>query len=106
MPPAGTLRHRIDVQTRTQTPDAAGAMVSTWTTTATLWAALNPLNAAEFQESGATVGQVSHEIRLRYYAGLTPTNRFKFGARIFDIVSVTNRCERNYEMRVLCLEKI
>ena len=28
------------------------------------------------------------------------------GARIFDIVSVTNRGERNYEMRVLGLEKI
>ncbi len=105
MPPAGPMRHRVDVQARTQTADNAGAMVSTWATIESRWARVRPISSREFQEGKATIGQVSHEITLRYFPGLTVAHRIMYGTRTFELVSVVDTDERHRETKALALER-
>ena len=44
---AGQLRHRISIQTPTETQDDAGAIVTTWTEIVETWAAVEPSSGSE-----------------------------------------------------------
>jgi SPP1 family predicted phage head-tail adaptor len=51
-----------------------------------------------------TTSEISHKIRIRYLASVTPKLRIKFGTRYFDIVSVINPDERNEYLEMMCRE--
>lgn len=104
---AGRLRHTVDIQLRTTVRDAVGGEAVTWLTINAVRASIEPLSGRERLLADQVQGDVSHRIRIRYYAdGLTPKHRFKLGSRVFNISSVRNVGERNREMETLCNEEV
>ena len=97
-------RHKIFFQENTQAPGNSGGLVDNWADTVSDWASIWPVSAGERIENAKTEHQVSHRIRIRYRTGLTPSMRIRFGARVFDIKSMTNIDELSRELEFIARE--
>ena len=86
---AGTLRHRVTLQRKTQTQNPlTGAMVTTWVPVATVWAAVEPLSAREFLSAQAVQSDVSVRITVRYRPGITAAMRLLHDGKVYNITGV------------------
>lgn len=86
---SGTLRHRCTLQRKQQTQNPqTGAMVTTWVTEATVWAAVEPLSAREFIAAQAVQSDVSVRIRVRYRPGITSAMRLLHDGKVYNITGV------------------
>ena len=101
---AGELRERVSIQMRTQAKTAHGSMANTWVTLATVWAGVVPVGGSEFQDANAQVSQVTHKVRIRYFAGLSAAMRFLYRGRTLNILKVINLEERKIMQDVDCKE--
>jgi head-tail adaptor len=107
---AGKLRYLVTIQKQTGAIDSTGAETDTWTTFAEVYAWIEPYVGSaragreEFQ-GGQLVGLDYTRIHLRYVAGLIPKMRVSWNGRIFDILAINNRDERNYELEMICKER-
>ena len=61
----------------------------------------SPLGGSETVEADRLAGRVSHEVSLRYWAGVQPSMRFRKGARLFHIVTVIDVEERKRWLKCL-----
>lgn len=102
---AGRLRHRIEVQTLTASQDTYGAIVNAWATTATVWGSIEPLTGRERLASDVVQADMSHRCIMRHRA-LTVKDRLKFGARIFNIVSIADQDERATRIEIMAKEEV
>lgn len=82
------------VQTPTESANAIGEPILTWSTFATRWIAILPLSGTEQITALANEGNVTHRIRMRYTAGLKPKMRLVSDGRTFEIMSVVERGRR------------
>lgn len=109
---AGELRHQVVVQQLTETQDTYGdtapAEVSDdqWSTFATRWAKLEPLQGREFLQAGIEQAQSTIWITMRYLAGVTPKMRVAYGSRLFDILSVNSDEQTHRETKLFCKERL
>jgi SPP1 family predicted phage head-tail adaptor len=101
---AGTLRHQIELQSFTSTPNGMGGFSQTWSTAATVRAAIWPTSATEQKRAAAPTMVGTHTIRIRYYSGLLASWRIKFGTRFFSIVSIIDKDEEHVQVDLLCRE--
>ena len=107
---AGKLRKLIIIQRQTGARDTTGAETDTWTTFAQAWAHIEPwIGAArsgdELYRANQLIAIAHTRITLRYLAGVSPKDRVLYGTRIFDILAINNRDERNAEMEFLAKER-
>ena len=103
---SGQMRERVDIQTLTDTQDAQGGRSETWTVFRTVWAAIRPLRGREFLAAQQEQARVTHEIKLRWFSGITPKMRIMQGTREFRIDAVINVDERNQLMSLMCEEVV
>jgi len=104
---AGRLRHRVIIQEPTAgTPDAFNESTDTWSTFATVWAEVKPLNANENIRNEQVVMDATHIITIRHLSGITPDMRISFDSRTFNISSIINVFERNKEIQLVCKEEV
>lgn len=102
----GSRNKRVELQRAIAAPGATGAPQKEWATIATVWAGFRTLSGNEqlaAQQVGATL---MHEITLGYRPGVLPTDRIKYGVRIFDIKNIRDVDERHEELRLLCAEAV
>lgn len=100
------MRHRITVQTPTETNEL-GERVITWTDLIETWAEILPVQGNERFLDHQRYADVTHRVRMRWLAGvtLTPKQRLVFAGRVFEITAVLNVEERNRELIVMCTER-
>lgn len=104
---AGWLRHRVTIQTKSESRDSYGEPDYTWSDLATVYAGVEPLRGEERMMARAETQELTHRIRIRYYSdSVTPEARVKWGSRIFDIVEVINVLERDREQIMMCKEAV
>lgn len=101
---AGLLRKRLTLQQRTTTPDSYGQPSTTWTDFATVWGEIVPTSGSEALSADALQYAETHQVTIRYRAGVTPKMRIKYGVRFFDIQSVLDENERHRVMNLSCIE--
>lgn len=103
---AGKLRHRVTLQRRvvTRHPNSA-EMYEEWQNLDSVWAEVVPLSGREFTQSMQPQADITHTVVIRYYDGLTPRDRVRFGSRVLEIDSVVNRDERNEMLTLQCIER-
>jgi len=101
---AGELRHRITLQTPVEAADGMGGVTTTWIIFKTVWAAIWPLRGAEYITAQQVQSELTHKVRIRYLANLTPKHRIRWGDRYFDIQSIINPDERNIYFEMMCRE--
>lgn len=97
---AGELRHRLALQTSTDSKDAGGGLVETWATVATVWGSVKPLKGEDKVNAQLVNSEITHSIKIRYRPGVNAQGRILFGSRIFQLFEVLNIDERNREMHI------
>ena len=101
---AGNLRHRVAIQSVTDTASAFGDVSQSWSTVATVWASVTPLTAREALEADQVKTKISHKVTMRYRSDVSTKNRLSYDSRTLNITSVLNVDEKNKTLVVLCVE--
>jgi SPP1 family predicted phage head-tail adaptor len=81
-----------------------GGTTNVYTAEDTVYAAIWPTSAKEQKQAAAPQMTITHQIRIRYYEGLSASWRIKYGTRYFSIVSIIDFEERRIYMDLLCRE--
>lgn len=103
----GRMRRRVTIQEKTVTRGSTGEELVTWSTVATVWAAVEPLNGREYLESRQTQANVDTRVTIRYRSGMEPTMRLLTSdSRILHIESVIHKNERFRELVIMCREEV
>jgi SPP1 family predicted phage head-tail adaptor len=82
------MRQRLTLEEVTAVADGAGGSIVSWVLVAEVWAAIHPRSGVERVAAGGIEVRVTHEITIRHRPGVVPQQRFRLGARIFDIKTV------------------
>ena len=101
---AGKLRHRVEIQVPIVTV-TSGEPGTSWQTFETVWASIEPLRGREYWEAAKVNSEIDSKIVMRWRRGVKPQMRCKYGERIFEIVSVLDRDERNQMLELMVTEK-
>lgn len=102
---AGSLRHRVILQSLSQPQNAVGEAVEEWMPQAEVWAEVRAMSGREWHEMGqAPMGANTVEVIIRHRDDVTRTMRVLHGARTLEIVAIMDRDGRGREMRLLCSE--
>lgn len=101
---AGRLRKRVSIQQPVQAVNAYGERIVTWSTVATVWAAVEPLRGREMFDAEQVQAEISHRVILRYRSGLDSTYRLLLASRVLQIQTVIDVDERHRELHLMCRE--
>jgi len=101
---AGTLRHRIIIQSRTETRDDYGGTTPTWAAHQACWASVEPLRGKEKVNAEAIGANMSHKVRTRYVSAVEPEMRILWGTRVLEIIDVANLMEGDKVLEMMCKE--
>ena len=89
----GRLRARLTVETPADTPDGAGGFTRSWVSGSTLAADIVPVRADEADFGEGRAGFATHRIIIRGRSDIASGNRFRLGARLFEIRAIHDRDE-------------
>lgn len=104
---AGSLKHLVAIEELTTTERPSGGHDDVWNEVDRRRVNIRPMRGTELMEARQVVANATHEVKMRYYAGLKSTTfRFVFGTRILDIKSVLDVEEANRVMIVTCEETV
>jgi SPP1 family predicted phage head-tail adaptor len=95
----GRLKTRLQVQSPVEADDGQGGVTRSYTTLATVWAAVMPLAArapAGGVEADAEGAAAKYRIILRSNFSLTLQHRLVDGARIYRISAIRDRDDRRF----------
>jgi len=105
---AGSLRHKITVQSKTVTSTGdRGQPVYSWTTLATPNASIESATSVgkKAEVARQMVATASHMITMRYLAGIDEKCRVQWNGRTFNIGGIWNHEERNIWLTLICTEQ-
>ncbi len=105
---AGKLRHVMEIEQATESRNAIGEAIQTWSTFATRHVSVEPFQGREFWSAKQVNAERNLRVRMRYLEGLTTKMRLNWRARsrLFDILSIVDVNERNHEMLLLVEERL
>ena len=101
---AGELRHQITIQTPTEAQDSLGAVISTWSTFATVRASVEPLQGREYLALQQVQSEAGVKIRIRYLPGLNAKMRVLWTSKIYEIENILEIESRRREIHLMCRE--
>ena len=102
---SGRLRHRVTIQQPVVAVNGYGERITTWSTVAIVWAAVEPLRGREFFDAEQVQAEISHRVVLRYRSGITSTMRLLHKGRVLHIQSPPiDVDERHRELQLMCRE--
>ena len=100
----GRLRHRVTIQQPVVAVNGYGERITTWSTVAVVWGAVEPLRGREFFDAEQTQAEISHRVVLRYRSGIDSTMRLLHLGRVLHIGTVIDVDERHRELQLMCRE--
>lgn len=102
---AADLRHRVTIESYSATQNAYNEEIPSWSTVATVWAAIEPLTGQErfLRAADQFYAENQVRIRIRYRAGVTAKMRVvDADGEIYDIQAVLDRDGRRRELVLMC----
>ena len=103
---AGRLRHRLILQSKSESRDAHGGAIITFTTQATVWGAIEPLTGREYFSQQQVQAEAKVRIVIRYQSSVATTWRVKHGGLYYDIKDIQNENTRDRMMILMCSEGV
>ncbi len=100
----GQLDRRVTIQQVTDGRDEYQGPTKSWSTFATVYARVVPLEGHELFAARRVNAKMSHRVELWYLAGVTPKMRVLDGSQELEIESVIRPPERREELHLLCTE--
>lgn len=99
----GKLRERVTVQQASESRNALGETVLSWSTFATVWASVDGVSAREALTAGQNEVSITHKVQMRFLAGMTQRMRLLWRGRILEIVSLLEH-ENRSRHELICQE--
>lgn len=97
MPGIGQLDRRIRIEQPEVARDSAyGSQQITWSEVATVWAQVRENTQGERTADNLRTATRTTTVTVRYRAGIVPTMRLVYGARVLAIVGVLERGRRQW----------
>ncbi len=87
----GDLNRRLVLEEPVDTPDGAGGVTRSYQTVSTLWASVLPASAKGLVVAAGRGVRVTHRITIRSGLEVTTRHRFRWGARIFQVVALRDQ---------------
>ncbi len=103
-PTIGAMGERFVLEQPARTADGGGGASVTWEAVAELWAAARPISGDERLRHDQLSGRITHQVWLRYRAGVVPAMRLRQDTRVYEIVAVLE-VERRSRLKCLCEER-
>lgn len=100
---AGRLRERVTVQQASESRNALGETVLSWSTYAERWASVEGVSAREALTLGQNEITITHKVQMRYLDGLTQRMRLQWRGRTLEIVSLLEH-ENRSRHELICQE--
>src|SRR5882672_416807 len=92
---AGDLFQTITLVSPSASQGTMGGVSEDGLAFATIRAGIKPLSGRELALAKERVAEVTHQITIRYLAGVHANQHVSFGTRTFIILAVTNKQENN-----------
>jgi SPP1 family predicted phage head-tail adaptor len=102
----GKRRHKIDFIAPLESQNSIGEVVTSEQVISTRWAEIAPINGTERFLSNQIYAEASVRIKSRYAEGITPKHVIGFGAKRYNIISVSDVGERHIELDILAKEAV
>lgn len=100
------LRNRVALEQPADVADGAGGYTRSYTTIATVWAEILPMNGQEKLDAQKLQSSLMHRITIRYRTDVNATWRVRYGTRLFNIRAVMNNEERNGSLIMIAEEGV
>jgi SPP1 family predicted phage head-tail adaptor len=100
----GDLHERLVLEQPVRAADGGGGASVAWEAVVELWACVRPISGEERLAQDQLAGRLTHEVWMRWRAGVVPAMRFRQGARIYAIVAVLEMGRRAH-LKCLCEER-
>lgn len=107
---AGSLNHRLVLESPAPTRESDGGMVEAYTTVATVWGSLDGVNGRETFDSGKIVSEATHKAYIRFRTDIKPTWRVSVSegtpavVRRFAVVAVINARDGRKDLQLMLKE--
>lgn len=102
---AGRLRNRIDIINRNPVQDSTGGTVqNAGSVYATVWASIEAVAGQDGASAGSFVSTATHQVVIRFLAGVESSMLVKYAGRTFQITQVLNPDERPKLLVLNCVE--
>lgn len=103
---SGNLKHKITIQSSTNTQNEFGEVEQGFSDYATVYASITPISGKEYFASRSVNAEISHKIECRYISGVLPSMQIVYQSRVFSIESVINIREANKTLQIMAVEVI
>jgi len=101
-PPLGSLRERVELQSKTQSIDSAGGHQNTFVSLATVWARVTSMAGSLTSSSDARAAKVSHSVVVRFRSDLKPGDRIIYRTTPLEIISAEDLNGRRAYLSCRC----
>lgn len=86
----GKLRHRLELQSPTQSQGSTGEVTTSWATDSTVWGSLRPLSGKEREDASQINEEINYRARIRYNSSINPEWRIVNDSNTYEIVTILN----------------
>lgn len=100
---AGQLDRRITIQTFSETTDAFGQEVKSYSTLASVWANVVERSGKEGEEGDMLASTKRVEFIIRYRTDVNAEMRISYNSNIYKIQSILNADARKAYLKLVCL---
>lgn len=97
-------RYPIWIQEKQTVPNGEGGFAESWIDKNQVWAAVDPIQARQVFQYRSIDVEATHLIRVDGYTEILEQNRIKFGDRFFEILTIENIQEADFEKVITCKE--
>lgn len=101
----GTMRHRLVLQSPTDTVDSFGQPIRSWATYTTVWAQVIAQGGTEVQQAGQLSGLVTYQVVIRTLSTVAMTHRMIWGTKTLNIQSVIPLDGERKFLRIVAIEE-
>ena len=101
----GKLRHLGVIESYTETKNNFGETEKVWSEFSKVWCDIKPLNGKEKYVSAEKHATATHQVIIRYLAGVNPKMRLTARGRIFKIIAALNINEQDKMMQLITEEE-
>lgn len=101
---AGRLTARLVLERPEPVEDGHGGAVTGFVEVARVWALIEPRSFAEEEKGPGLVATVTHHVTVRARGDLSAGQRFRNGARLFEILALRDPDESGRFQLALCRE--
>ncbi len=107
---AARLRHRLVIETFTETQDGTGHPVKDWETFAEVWGGIEPGKSVEVEKADQIITEQTTNMPIRYLEGIDNEMRVRWyderaaANRYYRILDIKDTSERHREMLIVAVK--